>query len=207
MSKLRQIIREEVHKELNRKKSLQENWVVDTMAGWASFLGLTPLNTIASAIIGVMLGSWWVTGSFNPKVLWNLFKENRKFRNMVERLAKDPDIIDLARKPKGKGWQNLVQSKLTPEEEKYLYSIKRDLIRSHPEVKKQGKLKSVELIKQYNSKQLPMRELVVDILKYIDHWDSPHYRKKLSDFLTKVESQKGSIPETEDFVNDIIAAI
>ena len=114
---LQSIIKEEI------KKVLNENEIA------MSTLTLLPA---LSAVLGLGIGSLIGQAYYEDKSLvqqvkdwWKSKKDNEAMTKIADRLKDDPEVQAFIKSPNKRGWQKMLASKLTPEEQKYVRSIYR----------------------------------------------------------------------------------
>lgn len=73
-------------------------------------------------------------GFETPYTIFKSWFKDKKAVKIAEKLAKDPDVVAFLDQPKSKqqkGWRNLLQSKLSEDEFKYITRISKELVKSN----------------------------------------------------------------------------
>ena len=121
-SELQSIIKEEI------KKVLNENEIA------MSTLTLLPaLGAMFGFGIGSLIGQAYLEDKSlvqQVKDWWKSKKDNKAMTKIADRLKDDPEVQSFIKSPNKRGWQKMLASKLTPEEQKYVRSIYRTRFKS-----------------------------------------------------------------------------
>jgi len=122
---LRSLINEEIKNVLNENEmSMSMSILIPALAG---VLGLGVGNLIGQA--------YYEDKSLVQQVKdwWKSKKDNKAMTKIADRLKDDPEVQSFINKPNKRGWQKMLASKLTPEEQKYVRSIYRSRFKSGQE--------------------------------------------------------------------------
>jgi len=108
---------DEIQKELNES--------VETM----SAVAYTLLPALG-ALVGFPLGRLIGMALYNDKSAiqqvkdwWQSKKDNKAMNKIAARIKDDPEVVQFLENPRRRGWQKMLASKLTPEEQQYVRSI------------------------------------------------------------------------------------
>jgi hypothetical protein len=113
------------------KKELNESLATEIAAMIlipALFSAMTAgaIHTIASVADVISWGSDKVSDlAYDIQAWWKKNKNNQPINAIIKRIKNDPEVQEFIKDPNKKGWQKMLASKLTPEEQKYLRSIYR----------------------------------------------------------------------------------
>lgn len=124
---LRRIIKEEVRRALKENKT-KTQLNEDTNAAMMMLAALLPVMGVAAgARIGTYLGS---ISDYDDRGIvdrvkdwWKGLKNDRILNKIADRIKDDPEVQQFVKNPRKKGWQKMLASKLTPEEQKYVTSL------------------------------------------------------------------------------------
>ena len=84
------------------------------------------IHTIASVADVISWGSDKVSDlAYDIQAWWKKNKNNQPINAIIKRIKNDPEVQEFIKDPNKKGWQKMLASKLTPEEQKYIRSIYR----------------------------------------------------------------------------------
>jgi len=84
------------------------------------------IHTIASVADVISWGSDKVSDlAYDIQAWWKKHKNNQPINAIIKRIKNDPEVQEFIKDPNKKGWQKMLASKLTPEEQKYIRSIYR----------------------------------------------------------------------------------
>ena len=122
---LRSLINEEIKNVLNENEmAMSMSILIPALAG---VLGLGVGNLIGQA--------YYEDKSLVQQVKdwWKSKKDNKAMTKIADRLKDDPEVQSFINKPNKRGWQKMLASKLTPEEQKYVRSIYRTRFKSGQE--------------------------------------------------------------------------
>jgi len=111
----------------------QEEAVNEDASSLATSIMLLMQSTALLAVAMAKSGAFDTYGSDQSlKGWWESWKRDRKVNKILDRLQKDPEIIEFlalpANQQKGK-WQKLVSTKLNKDEIEYLNSVSRDRVK------------------------------------------------------------------------------
>lgn len=121
---LRSLIREEIQKELNESAEM-----IDATA--LLFPALGALFGISVATLVNYAGGVDIFSDDNRTVLqklkdwWKSKKDNRVMNKIADRIKDDPEVQEFLKKPNKDGWQKMLASKLTPQEQQYITKLYR----------------------------------------------------------------------------------
>ncbi len=93
-----------------------------------SLLILTTGVTVSNAILGICLSTKYTPSSYNPTIKERIQRwlSDRKTKKIIDRLSEDKDVQDFLKQPNYKqktGWRDLLKSKLSEDELKYIALI------------------------------------------------------------------------------------
>lgn len=116
-SEFRDLIREEIKNILNENEMAMSMQILIPALG--AVLGLGIGNLIGQAYyedksIAQLVKDWWKSK-----------KDNKAMTKIADRIKDDPEVQSFIKSPNKRGWQKMLASKLTPEEQKYVRSIYR----------------------------------------------------------------------------------
>jgi hypothetical protein len=92
----------------------------------ALFSGMTAgaIHTIAGVVDAISWGSDKVSDLvYDAQAWWKDHKDNQPINAIIKRIKKDPEVQDFIKNPNKKGWQKMLASKLTPEEQQYITKL------------------------------------------------------------------------------------
>jgi hypothetical protein len=121
-SELQSLIKEEI------KNVLNENEIA-----MATQILLPALGAVLGLGIGQLIGqAYYEDKSLVQQVKdwWKSKKDNKAMTKIADRLKDDPEVQSFINKPNKRGWQKMLATKLTPEEQKYVRSIYRSRFKS-----------------------------------------------------------------------------
>jgi ABC-type long-subunit fatty acid transport system fused permease/ATPase subunit len=89
---------------------------------------MLPLIVAVAVSIGLgTISSQWI-GPYDPRTfkekIQDWFKE-RKLISIAKRLKNDPEVVEFVKNPRMKGWQEMIKTKLSPEEIEYVKRLNR----------------------------------------------------------------------------------
>jgi len=158
-------------KSLNEyQKNVDESIVVTTIAG---MLGL-----VAAAICGTLYDFANDAGGW--KNLVQQYKDNRKVKAIVDRLLKDPEVVEIMEQPEDKrhaDWRTIIELKLDKEEKNYLKGVLDKLMT-------EGLITEDEMddLKEFDT---DVREIVEEYFKKIKPKEMAHQLGIIADDLKK----------------------
>jgi hypothetical protein len=93
-----------------------------------------------AGVLGLGIGNLLGQAYYEDKSLvqqvkdwWKSKKDNKAMAKIADRLKDDPEVQSFIKSPNKRGWQKMLASKLTPDEQKYVRSIYRTRFKSGQE--------------------------------------------------------------------------
>ena len=123
LSQLNQIIKEEVQKELNESAEVMN----------ATSIILPALGVLAGIPLGVLAGKAFLHDEpiiQQIKDWWQSKQDNKAMNKIANRIKDDPEVVAFLKNPNKRGWQKMLASKLTDDEQQYVRSIYKNRIKS-----------------------------------------------------------------------------
>jgi len=122
---LRSLIKEEIKNVLNENEMVMSTLIL--IPALAGVLGFGVGSLIGKALVAdkslvQQVKDWWKSK-----------KDNKAMTKIADRLKDDPEVQSFIKSPNKRGWQKMLASKLTPEEQKYVRSIYRTRFKSGQE--------------------------------------------------------------------------
>ena len=95
------------------------------------------IDPVSMVLVGALIGAvggtavgyvgnqadWSIEGLKN---LWKQYKDNKELAKIADRIKTDPEVQDFLKNPRKRGWQKMIATKLTPEEQKYVNTLTRN---------------------------------------------------------------------------------
>lgn len=116
-SELQSLIKEEIKKVLNENEMIMSTSIL-----------LPAIGAVLGLGIGNLIGRAYLEDKSlvqQVKDWWKSKKDNEAMTKIADRLKDDPEVQSFIKSPNKRGWQKMLASKLTPEEQKYVRTIYR----------------------------------------------------------------------------------